>query len=417
MKLFTTLAAIAATLSPLLAQSIVPERAEPNDPAAGTPTPISCGDQGQGAIDVAGDDDGWAFTLTARSTVQLTVTPGWAPPRIGDSRVEVLDAGTLARLGFDDDGGDGLHPLLTVVLDPGNYVAVVDGFSSNVGTYTFDVVCYAAPPASICTSRNPISEGAEPNDTVGTATSIACCDLATGDISVAGDDDWYALILSQQTRVILTTAPGPVAPVGDTRIEVFDAAGTTSLAFDDDGGPSYYSLIDITLDAGLYHINVDGYGARIGDYLLFVDCMPGVTLTSATYQVTGTGCTNTANRTITISQRANERPFVGSVFCVEVGGLPSSSAWGILGFIDQMPPVDLGIIGMPTCLQYTDVVMIMPLTVPPGSAYTEWCLRIPVVPGLAGIGFNQQIFALDPGANAFGAVTSAVGEGVFGERF
>jgi hypothetical protein len=414
MKLSTTFAALAATLSPLLAQSIVPEGAEPNDPAAGTPTLISCGDQGQGAIGVTGDDDGWAFTLTARSTVQLTVTPGHVGG-IFDSRVEVLDAGTLASLGFDDDGGDGRHPLLTVVLDPGNYVAVVDGYGVSIGTYTLDVVCYAPPTTSICTTRNPISEGAEPNGTVGTATPIACCDEATGDITVAGDDDWYALNLSARTRVILSTAAGPVSPVVDTRIEVFDATGTTSLGFDDDGGPGLYSLLEITLDAGLYHINVDGYASRTGDYLLFVDCYPDITLTSATYQVTGTGCATATGAAVAIGQRVNERPFVGSVFCVEVGNLPSSSAWGILGFIDQAPPVDLAIIGMPGCQQYTDVATFMPLTVAAGRA--EWCLRIPVVPGLAGIGFNQQVLALDPGANAFGAVMSDFGEGVFGEKF
>ncbi|MBK8975282.1 MAG: pre-peptidase C-terminal domain-containing protein [Planctomycetes bacterium] len=413
-KLSILLATLAASVGPVFAQTVVPEGPEPNDPN-GTPTPIACYDQGQGAIDVAGDDDAWTFTLATPMTVQLTVTPGFTGG-IGDSRVELFDSlGT--SIGFNDDGGDGLHPLLTINLAAGTYTANVDGFGSATGSYTLDIVCYIGP-GSLCSGTLPtVAEGAEPNNDPnagGTPTVINVCEQGLGDVNPAGDSDWWQIQVTAPITLSLETGPGASTPISDTTLRLRDATGL-ELAFDDDGGNGLYSLITYAVTPGTYYADVQGFGSNVGQYTLDVTALSSVTLVNATYATSGAGCLSSAGSAVTISPRTNERPYVGSVFVVQVSNIPGSVAYAILGFIDLIPPVDLGIIGAPGCLQYTDLALGDPLNVTAGSA--EWYLPIPYLPGLQGIPFNQQVVALDAAANGLGAITSNFGEGVFGDRY
>src|SRR5690606_5411250 len=81
-----------------------------------------------------------AFEAFAGETLTISVRPRGDANPLRDPRVALLDpSGTgLAR---DDDGGEGLNPLLTyTVPSEGTYTASVDGFAGGTGDFTITIV-------------------------------------------------------------------------------------------------------------------------------------------------------------------------------------------------------------------------------------------------------------------------------------
>jgi hypothetical protein len=69
-----------------------------------------------------------------------------------DSVLTLRDAACGTQLGCDDDGGAGTQSMLTMSnVSAGTYAVVIDGYSSNSGTYTLAITGTVAPGTS-CTS-------------------------------------------------------------------------------------------------------------------------------------------------------------------------------------------------------------------------------------------------------------------------
>ena len=92
-----------------------------------------------------------------------------------------------------------------------------------------------------------------------TTASIAVGGSFTSQLDTAGDRDWIAVTLEAgKSYAISLTGTGAKA-VGDTYLRLMDAAGT-EIAYDDDGGPGYNSLLSFTpATSGTYYINAGGY--------------------------------------------------------------------------------------------------------------------------------------------------------------
>lgn len=122
-------------------------------------------------------------------------------------------------------------------------------------------------------------EGPEPNDTPATATPLNG-DQAYGDIDTSGtDEDWYRIVLSAATDLYVWTGPGLTGAVGDTRVRVLAADGTTVLIDVDDGNVAthgFYTVFTLeNLAAGTYFVAVRGYDATtFGSYTLDVIAAP-----------------------------------------------------------------------------------------------------------------------------------------------
>lgn len=107
----------------------------------------------------------------------------------------------------------------------------------------------------------------EPNDDYTTANPLVVGDDMSAAIDPAGDVDFFAFTATAGMSVDFETLAGDV---GDTKMYLYDTDGVSQLAYNDDGGAGYYSLIsfDFTAD-GVYFVEVTGYSSSTqGTYIL-----------------------------------------------------------------------------------------------------------------------------------------------------
>lgn len=101
----------------------------------------------------------------------------------------------------------------------------------------------------------------EPDGSAAQASPIVSGVVQSHSLCPAGDEDWVTFTLAETSGVTLETS----GPSGDTRMWLFDAAGTGQIEFDDDDGTGLFSFIDRVcgvdaLAAGTYTVKVDEFG-------------------------------------------------------------------------------------------------------------------------------------------------------------
>ena len=154
-----------------------------------------------------------------------------------------------------------------------------------------------------------------------------------------------------------------------------------------------------------------GYSPKyLGDFWSYATDKP------ARYTARGAGCAGTAG---TPSLTAT-KPWIHDTFTVTVTNLPagaptflylglSDKQWGVISL-----PLDLRILGAPTCSLYIDSLFNLAMANTGGTA--TFSAPIPNQAVFAGITFFNQAYAADKGANAAGLVVSNYGEGLSGIR-
>jgi hypothetical protein len=123
---------------------------EPND-ACATAQTMACGDIINPArIDIAGDNDWYAFQGTAGIPITIgTDASDLCDPDAGDTYIYLMSSDCTTQLAADDDSGPGLYSLISNYNPTytGTYYARVRHYSSSsTGCYKFFVNC--APPAT-----------------------------------------------------------------------------------------------------------------------------------------------------------------------------------------------------------------------------------------------------------------------------
>ncbi|MBL8753157.1 MAG: hypothetical protein JNK15_07635 [Planctomycetes bacterium] len=135
----------------------------------------------------------------------------------------------------------------------------------------------------------------EPNDTAATAQVVALGSQINGNISVAAELDWYTFTTTggyHAIQMLSDTATGV-----DFVMEIFDASGTTLLAWTDDSGatgytnyPSYFGVIP----AGTYTLRCKAFSATAtGTYQLNVGLAASKPYTATEVEPNGTLATAT----------------------------------------------------------------------------------------------------------------------------
>jgi hypothetical protein len=115
----------------------------------------------------------------------------------------------------------------------------------------------------------------EPNDAC-PGQPMACGDLIQpAALDPAGDADWFSVAVDETFRCLTIGTDSYQGSATDTYLELYDSCTGAPVAYDDDGGPGFFSLISawVAPHAGTYYIKVRGYSpATTGAYQLFVWC-------------------------------------------------------------------------------------------------------------------------------------------------
>jgi hypothetical protein len=150
----------------------------------------------------------------------------------------------------------------------------------------------------------------EPNDSIATAQAINCGDTVCGQITIAGDIDYYAVTPAVQSRIVFSTVGDPG---GDTVIRVYTAGGQ-QLGVNDDtpGGSNFFSTCTVPcLAAGTtYYVSVIDFAGGAGlNYGLTASC----TATTDTPETE-------ANNTAATGTNMGAAPFSACGLCALAGG-------------------------------------------------------------------------------------------------
>lgn len=394
--------------------TIVPEAAEPNDQPA-TATPSACGVVAFGNINPAGDSDWFTVTLDQPGVMVATTGGSQVGPTLQDSTLTLWDAAGTTVIAFDDDAGAGLFARIMQPLSAGTYHLAVGGFQTSVGRYSLAIDCAPAQAAQV-------QEAQEPNGSVATATQFACNFTGHGDIAVALDRDFWLFSVTQNARLVISNGPGLTgSAIADPVLTLRRPDGSV-VAFDDDGGPGLYSLLDLEVQQGTYVIDVAGFQNEVGTYVMDLVCLPGQNASRATYTLFGGGCPGSNASSPAWAVRPLEVPLLGTTFVGEFSNLlPNGAVVAFAGFSRVISstglplPFDLGPLGATGCSVDVDPASVT-LLVADGSGVAPWAIAIPWLPALISADIFQQGLALDPAANALGVAASNHGRAVIGER-
>ena len=116
----------------------VQEAPEPNQ-SQSTAATYGCGLTGRGNIQTGNDEDWFAVTITAATTLDATTGPGVTGSVLADTTLTLYSA-SGAQLAFNDDT-NGLYSQIVRTLQPGTYYYGMGSFSTGTGTYELFLSC------------------------------------------------------------------------------------------------------------------------------------------------------------------------------------------------------------------------------------------------------------------------------------
>ncbi len=202
---------------------------------------LNVGQSTGGSLDFAGDRDWYRVRLVQGESYRFTLD---GSETLGDPLLRLLGPNG-EDIATDDDGGEGFNSYLEFTAPTtGNYYLEARGFGDDAtGAYTIGA-----------------RSGDIPADASTDASLSADGDYRDGNLSPAGDKDWYkiALAAGQGLRVSLNSAEGGDA-LGDPLLVLHGPDGAEILQ-DDDGGEGLNSWFEYqAATAGTYFIEVRGF--------------------------------------------------------------------------------------------------------------------------------------------------------------
>lgn len=207
------------------------------------------GAAGTGTVDYGGDEDWWSVALTAGTTYQFQLNG----TTLSDAYLRLLNPAGTTQITANDDGGGGTNARITYTATAsGTYYLSAQGYSANTGTYSLTATSVANTDnidGATTTSSSVIIDGV----------------ASTSSIDVAGDQDWFSVVLTAGTNYQFA-----LAGVGlvDPNLRLLNSAGTLITA-DDDGGAGLNSLISYAPTAsGTYYLSAQAFNNLTGTYSL-----------------------------------------------------------------------------------------------------------------------------------------------------
>ena len=219
-----------------------------------TAQPIDFDTSVSGAIQFNNDRDWFAFNVDSRGTYEITVDLD----SLGDSFLRLYGPDGTTVLASNDDGGTGLGSRISwnATLSGTVYAEVSSLFPAGSGTYAITV-----------TSSGGMAGDDDHADAPGEDATMIEPGIASGSIESLGDIDVFAFEAEAGATYIGEVELVGDDPLGDSTLRLFAPDGTTSLAFNDDGGNGLASRITFTAtQTGTHFFAVAGFSSRQGDY-------------------------------------------------------------------------------------------------------------------------------------------------------
>lgn len=139
----------------------------------------------------------------------------------------------------------------------------------------FLLPCVSIAFGAGCTSYTQITE-AEPNNTTATATTLRPYEYGAGDISIAGDVDYWRVPRAIAGRLIFAYVDTSISADRDSVLRLLDASGAEIESDNDDGPPSGGSSSSViagavvpATDSLFYEVTENGNNGTIDDYRLY----------------------------------------------------------------------------------------------------------------------------------------------------
>ena len=124
-------------------------------------------------------------------------------------------------------------------------------------TLALALAAYAQPANDDCSAAAPITAGTISADNTGATADTAISCGFNSNLSI-----WYAYTAPATGTAIFATSGGTLT---DTTLAAFDACGGTEIACDDDSGPGFYSVLNLSVTSGTtYYIYFAGYNLAQG---------------------------------------------------------------------------------------------------------------------------------------------------------
>jgi len=203
--------------------------------------------------------DFYSFQLAEDELVTIALSGGF------DTFLHVFGSDCV-EIAFNDDLPGTLNSGLSLDLAAGTYFIGVSSFLIGaLGDATLSVECGEVDVDPICTEC-VVADVACGETLAGTLPQTAC--QSVRGVAV----DAYRIQIAETSAVTFALTPTDPAQAYDTFLHLFDST-CTQIAFDDDGGPGFDSLLSRNLVPGTYFVGVSGFDAGdFGAFTLEVTC-------------------------------------------------------------------------------------------------------------------------------------------------
>lgn len=224
---------------------------------ATTTAVVTAGGTFQSDIDFNGDVDWIGVTLVNGFDYGISVDADLTMlDPLDDPRVSLYDINSVF-LGVNNDGGDGLNALITVraSYDGVYYIGVNENGNNDIGSYIITV-----------------NADDQDSDLIADATNLSVGTSRNRVIDVEGDADMFEVTLVEGFDYRITMEARGSDPLGDSRIDLFNAGGAF-LGGDNDGGVGQDAQLDFRADASadFYVLAYESGNNATGQYKILVD--------------------------------------------------------------------------------------------------------------------------------------------------
>lgn len=288
-----------------------------------------------------------------------------------------------------------------------------------------------------------VPEAIEPNNTPSTATFLAAGQRGAGALPTnsgpSTESDWWRIEVTEPSLMFLQTDVGDVPGLGAATVRVLDSQGqptglqaTTGNSLAPAGTAHARLAFQLDLAPGTYFLEVFGTSpSDSGNYVLEYGASPAPWV-AASYECfdVNIGCLGSSGLRSTLSAlpytTEREVPTLGTIFRRHVSGMPAGSAYMLVQGLGSAAasatqvgtvslPFDLGPFGAPGCALHTDIMSIR-IGVADAEGSGEQALALPADPSFRGLPIYEQVFVLDPTANAMGLTASNLALQLLGDR-